>query len=146
MLDFIFGNALTRKVERKKKIEGDVEVLKKQQKVESETLVEENKKKKINFCNSINAQIAGLQANISMLKNQKITQSAQYDQELKVTLDKKFNEFDLKIIAKQNKINRYTNLIDAERKTIEYVMDNTNQPNAPTSKSSRILLETLSKK
>ena len=72
--DFLFGNSVIRKVERKRKLEGEIEVLKKQQKVEIEKISKLIDEKKANLADSIDAQVAALNAQINNLKKQKVTQ------------------------------------------------------------------------
>lgn len=127
---FLFGSPITQKAQRKKRLEGEVEVLKKQQKVTSETLLKECEAKKTALKNNIDAEIVNLQAQISTLKSQKTTRASFYDQELKVQLDKAINDFDLRITTKKNKIVRLTNLIEAERKSEDHAV-NPDKPNAP---------------
>ena len=85
---------ITRMVERKERVSGQVEVLKKQQKVASESLIKECEAQKVALANSIQAQIANLKAQIETLKIHEKTQCAAYDQKLKVDLDKIINTYD----------------------------------------------------
>lgn len=133
MLDFIFGNSITRKVESKKRIEGEIEVLKKQEKVKSEATVKEYTSKKTLTIDSINAQIINLRAQIKNLEQQKQDKEEMFEKELKVAIDKVMNDYDRKIIAKQNKAKKLGYYIDAEQRNIEDVI-NPDQPNAPASK------------
>ena len=103
MLDLIFGNSVVRKVENKKKIEGDIQVLKKQQKVRMEEIIKECATKKANISNSIDAQITELQAQITVLKKSKQDQCDLMDEKQKVMIDQMINDFDRKIINKTNK-------------------------------------------
>ena len=102
-LDFLFKNNVIRQVERKQKLEGEVEVLKKQQKVESEKIIKDFAAKKIALADSIQAQIGALQAQIASLKNQKTAQLELLDEQKKVTLDKKIHDYDNQIICKETK-------------------------------------------
>ena len=138
--DFLFGNSVIRKVERKRKLEGEIEVLKKQQKVEIEKISKLTDEKKANLADSIDAQVAALNAQINNLKKQKVTQQDLLDEQRKVEIDKKVNDFNQKITAKQNKVKRLGHFIDAERKNQEDAL-NPEQPNAPK----QVLLETKKK-
>ena len=105
-LDFLFKNNVIRQVERKQKLEGEVEVLKKQQKVESEKIIKDFAAKKIALADSIQAQIGALQAQIASLKNQKTAQLELLDEQKKVTLDKKIHDYDNQIICKRKKVKK----------------------------------------
>ena len=133
MFEFIFGNSVTRKVESKKRIEGEVEVLKKQQKVKVEGTIKNYNAKKTSAIDSINAQINNYRAQIKNLEQQKKDQEEMYDKEMKVAVDKVINDYNRKIIAKQNKAKKLGYYIDAEQKNIQDVIE-PSQPNAPTSK------------
>ena len=122
-LDFLFKNNVIRQVERKQKLEGEVEVLKKQQKVESEKIIKDFAAKKIALADSIQAQIASL-------KNQKTAQLELLDEQKKVTLDKKIHDYDNQIICKRNKVKRLIRFIDAEQQNMQDVI-NPDAPNAP---------------
>lgn len=139
-LDLLFGNSVIRKVEKKRKLEGQVEVLKKQQKVEAEKISKMIDERKAALADSIKAQINALNAQIAVLKNQQKTQSDLLDQERRVEMDKKINDFNQKITTKQNQVKRLSNFIDAERKNQEDAL-NPEQPNAPK----QVLLETKKK-
>lgn len=144
MLEFLFNrNSITAKVERKQKLLGDVEVLKKQQKVESEKILKDFDAKKIDLNDSIQAQINALQAQIASLKNHRLAQLDLLDEQRKVALDKKINDYDRQIISKQNKAKRLARFIDAEKQNMEDVM-NPGGPNAPsvdTTKNKQLLFE-----
>ena len=140
MLDFIFGNTITRKVERVSKMCGEVEVLKKQQKVKSEAVCKKHEVKKSQMIDSANVKIATLKSLITALNSEKKAQLELIDKELKVEIDKVINRFNLKIIAKQHKINALNNNITAERKNIDDVM-NPENPNAPIETKRKKLLE-----
>lgn len=129
-LNSLFGNSITDKVEKKKKIEGEVEVLKKEQKVASEAIIQDYDNKKTSTTDTINAQINALQAQIASLKNDKVTKCALLDEERKVALDKCINDYDRKIVSKQNQVKRLTRYIDAEQKNMDDVI-HPDQPNAP---------------
>ena len=135
-----FGNSITWKVEKQKRIEGEVEVLKKQQKVEVERITKENEAKRKATVDQINAEIAQMQANIASLKQSRTDKIALSAEELKVSVDKAINDYNRKIVNKQNKAKKLGYYIDAEQRNIQDVI-NPEQPNAPTSKSIRILNE-----
>lgn len=129
----IFGNPVVRKVERKKRIEGEVEVLKKQQKVEVESITKDYEVKQSSTIDSINAQIGSLKAQIASLNKAKEDRVNLLREEMKVAIDKTINEFDRKIVAKQNKAKKLGYLIDADRNSEEDAID-AQKPNAPTTK------------
>lgn len=143
MFEFIFGNSITRKVESKKRIEGEIEVLKKQQKVKAESTVKEYNSKKALTIDSINAQINNYKAQIKNLEQLKKDKEEMYDKEMRVAVDKVMNDYDRKIIAKINKAKKLGYYIDAEQKNIQDVIT-PDQPNAPTTK--KVLNETKTKK
>lgn len=138
MLNFIFGNTITRKVESKKRIEGEVEVLKKQQKVKSESTVKDYNAKKTLAIDSINAQINNYKAQIKNLEQLKKDKEEMFEKEMRVAVDKVINDYDRKIINKINKAKKLGYYIDAEQRNIQDVIK-PDQPNAP--KSSKILNE-----
>ena len=138
MLNFIFGNTITRKVESKKRIEGEVEVLKKQQKVKSESTVKDYNAKKTLAIDSINAQINNYKAQIKNLEQLKKDKEEMFEKEMRVAVDKVINDYDRKIINKINKAKKLGYYIDAEQRNIQDVIK-PDQPNAP--KSSMILNE-----
>lgn len=143
MFEFIFGNSITRKVESKKRIEGEIEVLRKQQKVKAESTVKEYNSKKALTIDSINAQINNYKAQIKNLEQLKKDKEEMYDKEMRVAVDKVMNDYDRKIIAKINKAKKLGYYIDAEQKNIQDVIT-PDQPNAPTTK--KVLNETKTKK
>lgn len=130
MFEVLFGNTVVRKTEKKKKIEGQVAVLKKQQKVESEKVLKDFAAKKTNSTDIINAQITALQAQISSLKETRKSQLEILDEQCKVEYDKVINDFDRKIVSKQNQVKRLGHFIEAEIKNQEDVL-NSDKPNAP---------------
>lgn len=125
------GNNVTRKVEKKGRIEGQIKVLQNEQKAKAEAVVTEYNQKKIDSDDSINAQIVALQARIESLKIEKETQKTLLDKEQKVKLEKVINHFDVKIISKQNQVKRLGRYIDAERANIDDVMNQPSRPNEP---------------
>lgn len=140
MFEFIFGNSITRKVESKKRIEGEIEVLRKQQKVKAESTVKEYNSKKALTIDSINAQINNYKAQIKNLEQLKKDKEEMYDKEMRVAVDKVINDYDRKIVAKTNKAKKLGYYIDAEQRNIQDVIDPT-QPNAPKEPPKKILLE-----
>ena len=142
----LFGNPVVRQTEKKKRIEGEVEVLKKQQKVEIENVIKNNQVRQAETIDSINAEIGALKARISSLNKEREDKVNILREELKVEVDKVTNDFDRKIVAKQNKIKRLGYLIDADRKSEEDAI-NSQLPNAPTttkaSSERKVLNETV---
>lgn len=134
----IFGNSITSKVEKKKKVENQIEVLKKEEKMKSEKIMAEYKAKDENFKNNADAEINSLKARIKTLEQEKLTNEKVLEQEKRVELDKIFHDYDERIINKKNLVNRLNNFIGAEKKNMQDAIDNT-QPNQPT--QSKILLE-----
>lgn len=137
----IFGNSVVGKVEKKKKIEGEIEVLKKQQKVEIENIIKTYDQKKANLIDTTNAQIGSLQAQIAALKANKETQTNVLNEEKKVDIDRKTNEYNQKIVSKTNQSKKLGYLIEAEQKNLADVIS-PNQPNQPTEQPKpKLLLE-----
>ena len=134
--DSLFGNSVIRKVEKKKKLEGQLAVLRQQQKIEAEKISKETEKKKADLVCDIDAQITSYEASINNLKKQKKTQQDLLDEQKRVEMDKKIHEFDRKIVSKVNEIKRLGHFIEAERKNQDDAL-NPDQPNAPK----KILLE-----
>ena len=145
MFETLFRDSITRKVEKKRKLEGEIALLKKQQKVKSEAVIKDYDKKRVEMVNNINAEITAYKANIDTLTTSISVQSGILEQEKKVELDKVINDFDQRIIAKQNKLKRVINFIEADKKNMEDVIS-TELPNAPqqvvkTEEPKQILLE-----
>lgn len=138
----IFKNKITKMVEKSKKIEGQIEVLKKQQKVKAENAMKVSEAKKDDFTNSTTATINSYKAAIKTAEASIKTECSKYDQECKVEVDKIMNEYNSKILAKMNELNRTKNLIEAENKNNMDVMKPL-MVNAPTTK---ILLENKTNK
>lgn len=130
MFENLFADRITRKTEHKNRVEGQIEVLKKQQKVKSESICHEYDFKKSSTIDSINAQINSLKAQILSLETNKECKIKMLEEEMKVELDKIMNNFNQKIISKQNKVRRLSRFIEAERQNMEDVA-HYNQPNAP---------------
>ena len=80
----IFGNTLTRRVEKKKKIEGEIEVLKKEQKVHFERAIKNANARKETLNNEIENSILLYQTKIKELQSQKERQNFLNDEELKL--------------------------------------------------------------
>ncbi len=131
MLDNIFGNSIVRKVEKKRKLESELEVLRKQQKVESDSVVKKQNVRKAELVSSTESEINMLKARIAALKANETAQCKLFDESLKVELDKVIMEFNLKIINKSNKIKKLGHLIEAEKMSIQDVIE-PSQPHAPT--------------
>lgn len=140
-LTSLFGNSITSKVERKKKIEGEIEVLKKEQKVKTEETTKQFEVKKATELDSLSAQISSLRAQIKNLEKAKKDRADMLNEEKKVAIDKVINSYDRKIISKQNQAKKLSYYIDAEQKNIQDVIDPEN-PNAP---KARVLLENKKK-
>ena len=126
----IFGNSITRRIEKRKRIEGEVEVLKKQQKVESERVVKSYNTKRETFINNTKVQISNYEAQIKALENQQEATLSLYAEQQKVALDEVINEFDRKIMNKINKAKKLNYLVEAEQKNIQDIVE-PGQPNAP---------------
>ena len=129
----IFKSKITRMVEKSKRLQGEVEVLKKQQKVKVENELKECESRKTQYTNTTNATIAAYKASIKSAELSIKAECSKYDQECKVEVDKIMNEYDSKILAKLNELNRTKNLIDAENKNNMDVMKPL-MVNAPTTK------------
>ena len=123
LLDLLFGNGITKKVEKHNRLIGDIEVLKKQQKVSSEAVLKSYASKKRNLNNSVDADIARLQAEIAALKEHRVSQLELIEEERKVVLDKTINDFDRKITNKYNKAKKLEHLINAERENMEDIIN-----------------------
>ena len=131
MIEIIFGNPITRKVETKKKIEGQVEVLKKEQKVKVEEKTKEYEVKKKVVMDDTTAATNMYKARIASLEKEKKDKVEMLDKELKVEINKVINRYDQLIVSKQNKAKKLGYYIDAEQQNIQDVI-NPDQPNAPT--------------
>lgn len=126
-----FGNSITRKVEKKKRIEGEVEVLKKEQKVAVEATIKDYDERKQAVIDSVDSQIVNLKAQIEALETSKTTRCNLLDEQRKVAIDKTLNDYDIKIVNKQNQAKKLGHYIDAENAAIQDTINPT-QPNAPT--------------
>ena len=138
MFEFVFGNSITRKVEKRRRMIGEIEVLKKQQKVKCEEILKTFAQDKADLAAKTDAEINSLQAQILSLKEHKKTQTALLDEREKVVIDETINKFDQMIVNKQNQVKRLNRYIDAEQKNIEDVI-NPDAPNAPAVQESRII-------
>lgn len=134
----LFGNSVVRKVEKKKRIEGEIGVLKKQQKVEVENIIKLYDQKKADLSDTTAAQINALQAQIAALKANKETQTNLLNEEKKVAIDKVTNKLDQQIVSKTNQAKKLGYYIDAEQKNLADVIS-PDQPNQPTQR--KILIE-----
>lgn len=130
---YLFGNSITRKVEKKKRIDGEIEVLKKQQKVNMEAVMKDYDEKKQAVVDSVDAQVVALKAQIETLETSKGTRCNLLDEERKVAIDKTVNDFNRKIVAKQNESKKIGYYIQAENQNIQDVIT-PDQPNAPQSR------------
>ena len=118
----IFKTSITSKVEKLKKLQGKVEVLKKEQKVGTDSVIKAYDVKQSELKNAIDAQIANFKAEIKSLEAHKKAQFELYNQERKVAIDKTINEYNAKIVNVTNQITELMHLIEAERKTEEEVV------------------------
>lgn len=141
MLEKLFKTSIQRHIEKKSKLENEIEVLKTQQKVKSEIVISEYDSKKTQHQNTIDAQIAALQNEIENLKVSRTTHSASLDKEKVVQLKKVDNEFEAKILSKQNEVKKLSNLIDKEQKDMEDLITPL-KPNAPKD-NRKILVENI---
>lgn len=119
ILDFLFKTSIQRHVERKAKVENQIQVLKTQQKVKSENVVSEYNSKKVQHENTVDAQIAALENQIENLRVSKTTQVEAFEKEKTVALKKVDNYFDARILAKQNEVKKLSNLIEKEQKDMK---------------------------
>lgn len=133
-----FGNSITRKVEKYNKLMGTVEVLKKQQKVNSESVLKAYAVKQADLTNSVNAEVARLQAQINSLKDHKKAQSELLEEERKVAIDKTINDFDQRIANIKNRATKLMHLIEAEKKNMEDVINPT-PINAPSTSTLKVV-------
>lgn len=143
----MFGNSITRKVETRQRLLGEVEVLKKEQTVKVEETVKVFEVKKAQELDGISAQINACKAQIKNLEKAKQDKDEMLDKELKVEIDKVINKYNREIVSKQNKAKKLNYFVDAEKKNMEDVINPT-QPNAPeeSNKTRKILLETAKDK
>ena len=135
----LFRTGIQRHVEKKSKLENEIEVLRTQQKVKSEIIIADYDSKKAQHQNNIDAQISALQNEIENLKVLRATQTTSLDKEKVVQLKKVDNEFDAKILTKQNEIKKLSNLINKEQKDMEDLVSPL-KPNAPKD-NRKILVE-----
>ena len=126
-----FGNSITSKVERQKKLNGEVEVLKKEQKVRIEETEKEFEVKENETLDSLDAQINSLKAQIKSLQKAKEDRSKLLIEEKKVAIEKVTNKYNRKIVYKVNQAKKLGYYIDAEQKNVQDVIA-PDQPNAPT--------------
>ena len=137
MFEKLFKTSIQRHVEKKQKLENEVQVLKTQQKVKSENVIAEYNSRKVQFENNVSAQIAALKNQIKNLEVARTTQAEAYEKEKTVQIKKVDNEFDAKILAKKNEITKLTNLIEKEKKDMQDLIQ-PEKSNAP--KDNRKLL------
>lgn len=128
----IFGDSIVKNVERHNKLLGDIEVLKKQQKVSSEAVLKSYATKKRDFINSVDSEVSKLQAQIASLKEHKVAQLELLDEERKVMLDKTINDYDRKITSTYNKAKKLEHLIQAEKANMEDVIKPSLVDNTPS--------------
>ena len=123
LFETLFGNSITKKVEKHNRLIGDIEVLKKEQKVSSEAVLKSYATKKRNLNNSVDADIARLQAQIAALKEHRTSQLELLEEERKVVLDRTINNYDRKITSKYNQAKKLEHLINAERENMEDIIN-----------------------
>lgn len=140
MFDIIFSSLMTRRIQKRQKLEGQVEVLKKQQKLASERKVKEYDLKKQNLKLNTEQQIAEYEKEIKELKSEKERQDYLLAEQQKVELDEIINKYDQKITKKNNDIKKLGHLIDAERQSQEDIL-NPDQPNTLTQTTRKTLME-----
>ncbi len=126
----LFKNSITYKVEKKRKLEAEVELLKKQQKVEVEKCSKKYATSLAEEQDAIEQQISMLKAQIEVLKTTKTNRISILNEEKKVEMDRIIKNFDLKIISKQNQVKKLGHLIDAELLNEQDVI-NPDKPNSP---------------
>lgn len=141
MFDIIFSSLMTRRIQKRQKLEGQVEVLKKQQKLASERKVKEYDLKKQTLKLNTDQQIAEYEKEIKELKAEKERQDYLLAEQQKVELDEIFNKYNQKITSKKNSIKKLGHLIDAERQSQEDIL-NPDQPNTVNVERKRLLEET----
>lgn len=135
-----FKSNIQRYIEKKSKVENEIAVLKTQQKVKYETVVADYESRKTQFENDVSAQIASLKNQIKNLEVAKTTQADAYEKEKVVQLKLVDNEFDAKILTKQNEVKKLNNLIEKEQKDMEDIIEPI-KPNAPKD-NRKIIVET----
>ena len=138
MVNF-FKTNIQRHVEKRNKLENEIEILKTRQKVKYESVIDEYEGKKVQYQNNVEAQINALNNQIENLKISKVTQGQAYDKEKFVELKRIDNEFDQKILTKQNEVKKLTNLINKEQKDMIDLINPT-KANAPKN-NKKILVE-----
>lgn len=142
MFDIIFSSLMTRRIQKRQKLEGQVEVLKKQQKLASERKVKEYDLKKQTLKLNTEQQIAEYEKGIKELKSEKERQDYLLAEQQKVELDEIINRYDQKITKKKNDIKKLGHLIDAERQSQEDIL-NPDKPNTLTQPVRKTLLEEI---
>lgn len=138
MFDIIFSSLITRRIQKKQKLEGQVEVLKKQQKLASEKIIKEYDLKKQNLKFNTDSEIAECEKQIKELNAEKERQDYLLAEQQKVELDEVINKYNQKITSKKNSIKKLTHLIDAERQSQEDIL-NPDQPNTLKSSKTKLL-------
>lgn len=141
MFDVVFGSIITRRIQKKQRLEGQVEVLKKQQKLASERTIKEYDLKKQNLKFNTEQQISTLEKEIKELKAERERQEYLLAEQQKVELDETINRYNQKISSKNSSIKKLAHLIEAERKIQEDIL-NPDQPNTVKVERKRLLEET----
>lgn len=142
MLEKLFKTNIQRHVEKLNKLENQIEILKTQQKVRYEGILDEYESRKIQYQNNVDGQIKALENQIENFKISKVTQSQAYDKQKFVELKRIDNEFDQKILTKKNEVKKLTNLINKEQKDMTDLINPT-KANAPKD-NKKLLLEKTS--
>ena len=124
MFDWLFKDKVVLKVEKKKKLENAIELLKKEKQIQFETIVKDFDMQKINLSTDVETQIKALEAQINCLRQELKAQLALIQKRSVIELDKVINEYDQRISIKQNELNKLLNLIEADKKSLNQVIDN----------------------
>lgn len=124
MFDWLFKDKVVLKVEKKKKLENAIELLKKEKQIQFETIVKDFDMQKINLSTDVETQIKALEAQINCLRQELKAQLALIQKRSVIELDKVINEYDQRISIKENELNKLLNLIEADKKSLNQVIDN----------------------
>ena len=123
MFDWLFKDKVVLKVEKKKKLENAIELLKKEKQIQFETVVKDFDMQKINLSTEVETQIKALEAQINCLRQELKAQLALIQKRSVIELDKVINEYDQRISIKENDLNKLLNLIEADKKSLNQVID-----------------------
>ncbi|WP_300924621.1 hypothetical protein [uncultured Clostridium sp.] len=125
-----FTDSINKKLEKKKRIESNIEVLKKKSKVAIQTTNTAFDQEKASTLNNINIQIGKLKAKIEALEISKGTCTKLLEEQQEVAINKIANKFNLKVINQQNKVSKYEQAINAEVESIRNSINNANLNNS----------------